>query len=190
MSAPKTAKTAPRSRPPLSLSPRRRVLEKTKKQLELIQKRNEKIIEATKEKIRKNNEQIRQLLIRAFTSKREGRDVSPVVRQRLEALENVLLKHEDKNEKVLEKIAEALDDAVLLTQYDIKDAIESARPNTFIERLTKSITRRLTKRGSPSSMRGGKKTRKNRGKKQKTQKRKQSMKKRNQTQIRKQRKKK
>ena len=168
----------------------RKKFEEEKRKMELIQKRNERIIQETKEKIRKNNEKIRQLLRRAFTSKREERDLSPVVRQQLEKLEKVLSKHEDRNQQVLKQIALALDDAVLLTTEDIKAAQESERDDTFFRRLTKSISRHVTKRRSPGSMRGGRKTRKNRGKKQRTQKRKQSNKKRKHTQRRKQHKKK
>lgn len=185
MSARKTA-TVTRSRPRQALPISRQEFERRKKQLELIQKRNQQKVEETIKKIKENNEKIRQLLRRAFTSKREGREVSPVVRQELEKLEKVLSKHEDRNQKVLKKIAEALDDAVLLTEDDIKDARDSERDDTFFRRLTKSITRRVTNRRTPGSMRGGRKTRKNRGKKQRTQKRKQRNKKRKQTHKRKQ----
>ena len=179
------------SRRPRQASPMtRKKFEEEKRKMELIQKRNERIIQETKEKIRKNNEKIRQLLRRAFTSKREERDLSPVVRQQLEKLEKVLSKHEDRNQEVLKQIAEALEDAVLLTKKDVDDAKDSERDDTFFRRLTKSITRRVTKRRTPGSMHGGRKTRKNRVKKQKTQKRKQHKKKRKHTEKRKQHKKK
>jgi tetrahydrodipicolinate N-succinyltransferase len=153
------------------------------------------------------NEQIHELLERAFTSKREGRDISPVVKQRLKKLEKVLLKYEDRNQELLKRIAELLHNAVLLTDHDIKAAIEeSERHNNTIfkkilrifsssaRRSSPSPTRRrspsATSRRSPSATSGGRKTRKNRGKKQKTQKRKHHNKRRKQTQRRKQHKKK
>lgn len=135
-----------------------------------------------------NNRRIRELLTRGFTSKREGRDVSPAVKEQLEALQQVLLKHQRTYEPLLEQIAEILDDAVLLTTKDIKDAKREEDDNKFLRKLTTRLKKRLATKHSPT--RGGRKTRKNRGKKQKTQKRKHHNKKRKQTQRRKQHKKK
>lgn len=171
MSARKTATRIGSTRPrQVSASKKgREEFERRKKQLKLIQEKNERRVQETIKKIKENNEKIRRLLERAFTSKRERGDVSPAVRQQLEKLEKVLSKHEDRNQQVLKQIALALDDAVLLTTEDIKAAQDSERDDTFFRRLTKSITRRVTKRRSPTATRGGRKTRKQRSqRKQKT----------------------